>query len=145
MLVQDILRSKGSRVVTIDPEATVNEAVARLVQNNIGSLPVVDAEGQIIGIFAERDVLRMIHHRGDGFGRIRVAEVMTCNPITCSTHDDVNDVMGQMSERRIAKVPVTEDGKLVGIISVGDVIKVMYDKVQTENHHLLSYIHGGAV
>ena len=67
---------------------------------------------------------------------------MTPDPITCDIHDDVNDVMGQMSERRIAKVPVVSEGQLVGIISVGDVIKVMYDKVATENHHLLSYIHG---
>ncbi len=142
MLVRDVLNSKGNRVISIDLEATVHEAIAKLVQNNIGSLPVVDAEGKIVGIFAERDVLRLIHHRGDGFGRLKVSEVMTCSPITCDIQDDVNDVMGQMSERRIAKVPVLEDGKLVGIISVGDVIKVMYDKVATENQHLLSYIQG---
>ena len=68
---------------------------------------------------------------------------MTPNPVTCEIHDDVNEVMGLMSERRIAKVPVLENGTLVGIISVGDVIKVMYDKVATENLHLLSYIQGG--
>jgi CBS domain-containing protein len=71
-----------------------------------------------------------------------MAQVMTHDPITCDILDDVNDVMGQMSERRIAKVPVVSQGQLVGIVSVGDVIKVMYDKVATENHHLLSYIHG---
>jgi len=67
---------------------------------------------------------------------------MTANPITCSPRDDVDDVMGKMSERHIAKIPVVEDGEIVGIISVGDVVKVMYDKVHTENQHLLSYIHG---
>jgi len=142
MLVRDILLSKGNRIVTIDPDATVHEAVAKLVQNNIGSLPVVDQEGRLIGIFAERDVLRCIHNRGEGCGRLRISEVMTRNPVTCDIVDNVNDVMGQMSEGRIAKVPVVSEGALVGIISVGDVIKVMYDKVATENHHLLSYIHG---
>ena len=101
---------KGNRVISIDPEATVHEAIAKLVQNNIGSLPVVDHEGRLIGIFAERDVLRIIHNRGEGFGRLRISEVMTPNPVTCDILDDVNDVMGQMSERRIAKVPVVSEG-----------------------------------
>ena len=142
MLVRDVLQSKGNRIVSIDPEATVHEAIARLVQNNIGSLPVVDHDGRLVGIFAERDVLRIIHNRGEGFGRMRISEVMTPDPITCDILDDVNDVMGKMSERRIAKVPVLQAGTLAGIISVGDVIKVMYDKVATENLHLLSYIQG---
>jgi CBS domain-containing protein len=143
MLVRDVLESKGRRVISIDSETTISEAVAKLVQNNIGSLPVLDSSGNLVGVFSERDVLRVIHSRGDGFGRLRVAEVMTVRPITCSLEDDVNDVMGKMSERHIAKVPVLSDGKLVGVVSVGDVIKVMYDKLHTENQHLISYIHGG--
>jgi CBS domain-containing protein len=142
MLVRDVLHSKGSRVISIDPEATVHEAISKLVQNNIGSLPVTDHDGRLIGIFAERDVLRLMHSKGEGFARLKISEVMTHDPITCDLVDDVNDVMGQMSARRIAKVPVVSKGQLVGIISVGDVIKVMYDKVATENQHLLSYIHG---
>jgi CBS domain-containing protein len=142
MLVRDVLVSKGGRVIAIDCDATVSEAIAKLVQNNIGSLPVLDHGGRLIGIFSERDVLRMIHNRGEGFGRLRIADVMTGDPVTCHLDDDVNDVMGKMSERHIAKVPVLSDSELVGIISVGDVIKVMYDTVHTENQHLISYIHG---
>jgi CBS domain-containing protein len=142
MLVRDVLVSKGRRVISIDPEATVSEAIAKLVQNNIGSLPVLNHEGHLIGIFSERDVLRIIHNRGEGFGRLRIADVMTGDPITCHLDDDVNEVMGKMSERHIAKVPVLSDSELVGIVSVGDVIKVMFDKVHTENQHLISYIHG---
>lgn len=144
MLVRDVLQTKGNRIISIDPEATVNEAIARLVQNNIGSLPVVEHDGRLVGIFSERDVLRIFHNRGEGFGRMRISTVMTLDPVTCDILDDVNDVMGKMSERRIAKVPVFEAGTLVGIISVGDVIKVMYDKVATENVHLLSYIQGAS-
>lgn len=142
MLVRDVLNAKGARVVTIDPEATVLEAIARLVQNNIGSLPVADPEGRLVGIFSERDVLRGLHNRGEGFGRMRVAEVMTHDPVTCTPECDVDEVMGKMSDRRIAKVPVTSGGRLVGIVSVGDVIKVMYERVRSENNHLMTYIHG---
>ncbi len=142
MLVRDVLESKGRRMVTIDSDATISEAIAKLVQNNIGSLPVVDHEGHLTGIFSERDVLRIIHNRGEGFGRLRVSEVMTRDPVTCRLEDDVADVMGQMSERHIAKIPVTTGAELVGIVSVGDVIKALHDKVHTENQHLMSYIHG---
>jgi CBS domain-containing protein len=142
MQVRDVLKTKGGRVISIDPEATVAEAIARLVQNNIGSLPVVDAEGHVLGIFSERDALRGVHHHGEGFGRMHVAKVMTTDPITCEIGDEVNEVMGKMSERRIAKVPVLNHNVLVGIVSVGDVIKVMYERVSSENQHLLTYIHG---
>ena len=142
MRVCDVIKTKGGRVITIDPEASVSEAIARLVQNNIGSLPVVDADGHVVGIFSERDALRGVHRSGEGFGRMYVTQVMTENPITCDLDDDVNEVMGHMSERRIAKVPVLHEGKLVGIVSVGDVIKVLYDRVASENQHLMTYIHG---
>ena len=105
---------------------------------------MVDAAGSLVGVISERDVLRVIHSRGEGFGRLHIAEVMTAKPITCALEDDVNDVMGKMSERHIAKVPVLSEGKLVGVVSVGDVIKVMYDKLHTEHQHLISYIQGGA-
>ncbi|WP_165249901.1 CBS domain-containing protein [Paludisphaera soli] len=142
MLVSEILDLKGRRVVTIDSEATVKEAAAKLVQNDVGSLPVLDADGRLIGVLSERDVLRLVHHRGEEFGRLRVSDVMTCNPVTCRVDDSVDEVMGLMSERRIAKVPVVEEDSLVGVVSVGDVIKLMYDKVASENRHLMSYIHG---
>jgi CBS domain-containing protein len=142
MLVRDVLQSKGRRIITIDCEATLGEAIARMVQNNIGSLPVVDHDNKLIGIISERDVLRVIHNRGEGFGRLPVCDLMTRDPVTCNLDDDVEAVMGQMSDRRIAKVPVTTGNELVGVVSVGDVVKAMHEKLQNENQHLLSYIHG---
>jgi CBS domain-containing protein len=142
MQVRDVLQAKGHRVIAIESEASVAEAIGRLVQNNIGSLPVLDAEGQLVGVFSERDVLRGIHNRGETFARMRVSEVMTLDPVTCELDDEVDDVMGKMSERRIAKVPVLDHSRLVGIVSVGDVIKVLYERVHLENQHLLTYIHG---
>ncbi|SIO60013.1 CBS domain-containing protein [Singulisphaera sp. GP187] len=142
MQVRDVLKSKGGQIISIQPEATVTEAIARMVQNNIGSLPIVDAEDHLIGIISERDLLRGIHNHGEKICGKHVAEFMTRDPVTCELDANVNDVMGQMSERRIAKVPVLSGAKLVGIVSVGDVIKVLYDTVQSENQHLMSYIHG---
>jgi CBS domain-containing protein len=142
MLVRDVLREKGGRVISIEPEATIGDAVARMVQNNIGSLPVTDSDGCIVGIFSERDTLREIHLRGEGYGRVRMSEVMTRGPVTCDIDEDVDCVLGKMSDRRIAKVPVLENGRLVGVISVGDMIKLMYERVRSENTHLMSYIHG---
>ena len=142
MQVREVLKNKGGHVVTIEPHATVAEAIARLVQNNIGSLPVVNSEGSLLGVVSERDVLRHLHNRGEAYARQRVEDVMTSDPVTCTPNCDVDEVMGQMSSRRIAKVPVLDDGKLVGIVSVGDVIKVMYERVHAENTHLMSYLYG---
>ncbi len=142
MLVRDVLRTKTTGVISIGSEAKVEDAVARLVQNNIGSLPIVDPQGRLIGVLSERDVLRGLHQRGESFAKAAVGDVMTTNPVTCAPDDDVNDVMGQMSERHIAKVPVLNDGRLVGIISVGDVIKVQYESLHSEHQHLMTYIHG---
>lgn len=142
MHVREVLKNKGGRVVTIDSTSTVAEAIARLVQHNIGSLPVVDADGRLVGVVSERDVIRLMHNRGEAFARETVASVMTLDPVTCTPECDVDEVMGQMSERRIAKVPVVDAGRLVGIVSVGDVIKVMYERVHAENTHLMSYLHG---
>ena len=142
MLVRDVLRAKGGRVISIGPEATIGDAVERMVQNNIGSLPVTDVDGHLLGIFAERDALREIHKRGEGYSRVPLSDVMTQNPVACDIDENVDCVLGTMSDRRIAKVPVMAEGRLVGVISVGDMIKLLYERARSENHHLMSYIHG---
>ena len=142
MLVRDVLHSKPQGVVTISVEAKAADAIERMVRHNIGSLPVVDAQERLIGILSERDVLRGLYQRGEGYADSSVGDVMTHNPITCTPDDDVNEVMGKMSEKRIAKVPVLHQGRLVGVVSVGDVIKVQYESLHAENQHLMTYIHG---
>lgn len=144
MRVRDVLKAKGGRIITIGPDATATDAVARMVENNIGSLPVVDDEGRLVGVISERDLMRELHDRGDQFGPSCILSIMTLDPATCDVEDEVDAIMGLMSERRIAKVPVIERGKLAGIISVGDVIKHLYERSQTENHHLMDYLYGPA-
>lgn len=142
MRVRDVLNAKSGRVITIPVDQTARAAVASMVQSNIGSLPVVDPDGKLVGVVSERDLLRELHERADEFGRTTVRAIMTHEPITCDIDDDVEAVMGLMSDNRIAKIPVINRGQLAGIISVGDVVKRLYERTQAENGHLMEYLHG---
>jgi CBS domain-containing protein len=142
MQVRDILKAKGGAVYSIEAEASVADAVARMVQHNIGSLPIVDDDRHLVGIFTERDVLRGTHRDCRGFAEAKIQEVMTHNPVSCNLDDDLHHVMGKMTEYRVGQLPVLLNEQLVGLISIGDVVKNLYEKVEAENQHLLAYIHG---
>jgi CBS domain-containing protein len=142
MQVRDVLKTKGGAVYSIGSEATVAQALSRMVQHNIGSLPVVDDDHHLVGIFTERDVLRGAHRDCQGFSKTPIHEVMTPKPVSCDLEDDVHHVMGKMSEYRVGQLPVLLNGQLVGLVSIGDVVKILYEKVEAENQHLLAYIHG---
>jgi CBS domain-containing protein len=142
MQVRDILKAKGGAVYSIGVDATVADAVARMVQHNIGSLPIVDQDNHLVGIFTERDVLRGTDRDSQGLPKALIQDVMTLNPVACNLDDDVHLVMGKMTEFRVGQLPVLLNEQLVGLISIGDVVKSLYEKVETENQHLLAYIHG---
>jgi len=142
MQVRDVLKAKSRSVIKIGPEATVSAAVARLVEHNIGSLPIVDESGQLVGIFTERDVLRGVDRDCEAFLRSRVADEMTPRPYTCDLDDNVHEVMGKMSLQQVGQLPVVSGGQVVGVVSVGDVVKLLYEKVEAENRHLLEYLYG---
>ncbi len=144
MLVRDVLKAKCGRIITIGPDATAAEAVATMVENNIGSLPVVADDGRLVGVVSERDLIRELHDQGEHFWRATMQAVMSLDPVTCDIDEDVDVVMGQMSDRRIAKVPVLDRGALVGIVSVGDVVKQLYERTRAENGHLMDYLYGPA-
>jgi CBS domain-containing protein len=144
MLVRDVLKSKGRRVIHIHPEASVREALALFVEHNIGSLPVVDASGALVGIYSERDVLFSVHEDCESFHRRSIRDVMTPDPITCAPDDAVHEVMGKITQFRVGQLPVVEQGRLIGVVSVGDLIKSMYERVENENRHLLTYLYGPA-
>ncbi len=142
MKVRDVLNTKGNAIYSIRSDATVSDAVAKMVHHNIGSMPIIEGDGQLVGIFTERDVLRGMHKDCEGFGRSAIREMMTRNPVTCELDDDVHEVMGKMSEFRVGQLPVMLNAQLVGLVSIGDVVKILYEKVEAENRHLLAYIHG---
>ncbi len=149
MTLHDILRNKGTNVYTIEPEATLADVARALAQHNIGSLLVcqpADSRGErLLGIITERDLVRACAKNPDAtLQGLKVADLMVRNPITVSSSDSVEDTMGLMTERRIRHLPVVEDGKLIGIISIGDVVKAQHDSLTMENHYLKSYIQGNA-
>ena len=144
MNVDTILTSKGSDVATIGHEASLADAVARLRDHGIGAL-VVSADGRHIdGIVSERDVVRALaDHGASALGRT-VGSIMSRAVVTCRCGDSVDELMASMTERRHRHLPVVDDGEvLLGIISIGDVVKARLFELQSENRALTDYIHQG--
>lgn len=140
MKVSDILRSKGHEVATVAPTATVTEALARLADADVGALVVSTTGESPEGIVSERDIVRHLARSGAGVLDGPVSAIMTADVVTCSPDDTVGDLMARMTERRIRHLPVVTDGRLDGIISIGDVVKVRVRELEEERHHLESYI-----
>ncbi|CAN5869287.1 CBS domain-containing protein [soil metagenome] len=141
MKVREILQSKGADVVTIPPDAGVADTIRKLVQYNIGALVVV-SDDDITGIITERDVMRAAAEDLSHLTKARVADLMTRNVITGSSEADIRAVMHVMSERRIRHLPIVDQGRLCGMISIGDVINALRVHSESENQHLHAYITG---
>ncbi|GAC1363512.1 MAG: CBS domain-containing protein [Herpetosiphon sp.] len=129
MKLRTILATKTTKVLTIRPHQTVKEAIQILVEKNIGALVVVDDQGQPIGIISERDVIHEAA-RNDSVLNQTIEHVMTKKLITGSPHDDIHSVGQTMTDRRIRHVPIVEDGRLLGIVSIGDVVKTQLEEYQ---------------
>ena len=141
MYLREILQAKGSVVHTIDPNDSLEDVVQTLVRHNVGSLVVRDAQGDMVGIVTERDILRACASHKAALAQLRVADAMTRNVVVGSPQDSIEDTMGLMTDRRIRHLPILEDGDLVGLISIGDVVKTQHDRLTMENHYLKSYLH----
>lgn len=140
MLVRDILAAKGTTVATIAPTATVTELVAALAEHGIGAL-VVSADGASIdGIVSERDVARGLHTHGADLLAKPVSTVMTATVRTCRPEDPIREIAAVMTERRFRHLPVLQDGRLAGIVSIGDVVKKRIDELETETDQLVGYL-----
>jgi len=142
MRVSDILRSKGSDVVTLNPSATVAEAVSRLAELSFGALVVSNDGSTVEGILSERDIVRSLGDDSDTLG-LAVSELMTTAVVTCSTTDNIADLMALMTTRRIRHLPVVTDGEMVGLVSIGDVVKARLAELEDERKHLEDYITTG--
>ncbi len=141
MRIADVLHGKGSGAVTVGPEATVADLIGVLAARNVGALPVVE-DGRLVGIVSERDVVRRLHAGGAGLLTARVADIMTGEVITCGPGDNVADLARVMTAGRFRHLPVLEDGQLVGIVSIGDLVKARIDSLESEREQLQTYIAG---
>ena len=141
MRINDVLKAKPSHdVITISPDASVRELVTLLTTHNVGAL-IVSVDGETVdGIVSERDVVRHLHSAGTVVNNT-VAAIMTTDVETCDRDTTLDDLMKIMTERRIRHVPVVTDGKLAGIISIGDVVKHRIDQLEFERDQLDSYVH----
>ena len=142
MDVETILRGKGRAVATIRPNDTVGAAVEALVSGNIGALVASEDGEHVDGIISERDIVHALVRHGDAFMALTVAEVMTRSVVTCDPTESVAELMAEMTNRRIRHLPVVQDGRLCGIISIGDVVKNRLDEIEYEARSLRSFIAG---
>ncbi|HJQ48641.1 MAG TPA: CBS domain-containing protein [Amycolatopsis sp.] len=142
MRIADVLRNKGTAVATLAPDATVEQLLAGLAEHNIGAMVVFGPEG-VAGIVSERDVVRKLHERGADLLSRPVSEIMTTVVATCTPRDSVDDLSVLMTQRRVRHVPVLDEGRLAGIVSIGDVVKTRMEELETNQEQLQAYIARG--
>jgi CBS domain-containing protein len=138
--VSSVLKHKGHDVLTVGPEQTVASVVKLLAQNRIGALPVVNPDGRLIGIISERDIIRGMAQHADAVLALPAERLMTHEVRTCTSEDQLVDLMEVMTMQRFRHLPVVENGALHGIVSIGDVVKQRLEEVQTEAEALRNYI-----
>ncbi len=140
MTVAVILKHKGSRVETVRPTATVQQMCDLLSAKQIGAAVVVGAANEVIGVVSERDLVHAIAKHGPAGLNHTIDEVMTRNVATCRLTDTSQDLMGMMTSGRFRHVPVVEGGRLVGIVSIGDIVKRRIEDSDLERHAMRDYI-----
>ena len=140
MTVKAILSRKGNDVVTAEPNASLGEVVRVLSARRIGAVVVTGADRRIVGILSERDVVRVLGEKGPSALDQPIAEVMTRKVTTCSMRDTVSELMERMTEGKFRHMPVVEDGRVAGIVSIGDVVKWRVHEIEDESDALRDYI-----
>jgi CBS domain-containing protein len=143
MRIADILRSKGTAVATVTQTTTVTGLLAELATHNIGATVVIGPDGELAGIVSERDVVRQLQQHGPELLRWPVRDIMSSIMVTCTPGDLVDDLSALMTNNRVRHVPVLDNGRLAGIVSIGDVVKNRMEELQAEQRHLQAYITQG--
>jgi len=140
MKLKEILETKGHRVVTVSARSSITDAIRAMHAEKVGAVMVPDAEGCPVGIFTERDVVRL-HAGGErDFDTLAVETRMTCSVVVGRLSMPVDEALGLMTERRFRHLPVVEDGKLLGLVSIGDLVKVKLGEAAEETQALRAYI-----
>jgi len=140
--VRQVLQDKGTTVYTISPDDTVFRALEVMAEHDVGALVVVDAAGAVVGVFSERDYARKVILHGHASRELRVSAIMTSRVVTVSPDQTVADCMRLMTDHRIRHLPVVEDGRLVGLVSIGDVVKAVMSEQEFLIEQLQAYVTG---
>lgn len=139
MTIASILREKGNAVTTVTGDLTIHDVVSLLREHRIGALIVVDAD-RIAGVVSERDVVKFLHEKGAAILEAKARDIMTARVLTVGPADSVGSALGLMTERRIRHLPVVDGERLVGIVSIGDLVKRRIDDAEHEAGLLKEYI-----
>lgn len=143
MKISEVIKKKGSDVATVTSATKVSEMLRILDEHRIGALVVSDDDGATVhGIASERDVVRALHERGVGVLQESVRSIMTSEVWTCTSEDELETLAVSMTEHRVRHLPVVDDGRLVAIVSIGDVVKHRLDELQAERNQLFHYVQG---
>ena len=137
MFISDVLRIKGNAVATVLPNESIQAAVRKLAELRIGAVVVQDKWQKLVGIFSERDLVKLLHREGKGALDHRVEDVMTRSVITCRPSDRIDAVLSVMTLNKVRHIPVMDNGALVGIVSIGDLVKHRLDEKEMEAGVLL--------
>jgi CBS domain-containing protein len=140
MNVKIILAAKGDNVVSIEPTANLADAAKLLSEHRIGALVIRGAGGRLSGVLSERDIVRAVSEHGAEALTLPVGQVMTRNVMTCGEDDSIADIMEQMTSGKFRHLPVLKDGKLVGVVSIGDVVKQRVGEIERESQEMRDYI-----
>jgi CBS domain-containing protein len=140
MLVKNILAAKGHTVHIIEPTATLAQAALRLAEHRIGALLITGAEDRVVGIVSERDIVRAVAARGAAALDAPLSGVMTRKVVTCSQDETIGEIMERMTQGKFRHVPVVENGRLIGLISIGDVVKHRLEEMEQEHSAMRDYI-----
>jgi CBS domain-containing protein len=143
MLVSQILRDKGDLVFTALPHETVGAAAALLHSRRVGAMVVVDSDDAVVGILSERDIVRIVAEKGGAGLSDPIADCMTRNVVFATPAESVDDLLERMTDRRKRHLPVCKDGRLIGIVSIGDLVRSKIAEAEAEAENLKAYISAG--
>lgn len=142
MLVKNLLDSKPKQIIAVKPEVSVDEAMDLLIRNNIGCLPVIDKAGELVGIVSDKDIFKRLHETKGQYQNLSVKDVMSTNLIVGLPDDDIMYIAGIMKKNWIRHVPIVEEGNVVGLVSLRDILKTVTKTTDIENRYLKMYMDG---